>query len=311
MGRISVMVAVENEIRGHVVLDRYPREERQLALRHLEAVAAFDRRMAGRRGHQGDLLLFDMGSPALYFMALMILQGKAFVIRTSDAFLKEVPEAIQSHRDDQGISIPLHPPDRPRPPKLSAHLPEIDPERVLSIRVIQLTRENGVREMLLSPLLDANRFPYTEFQGLYAKRWGSDTHYDVLKNRREIENFTGTSPRTVRQDCYATALTNHIRGLIHWELQDEVDQENQNSTRMDAYQLNKHLSIGRLKDRIVTLLVNQGNWQELSTDLKREMKRNRIPLRPGRQCPRTHKNRQQYTMTKRRALSIALDSLSW
>ncbi|GAK56564.1 transposase, IS4 family [Candidatus Vecturithrix granuli] len=96
MGRISVMFDVENEISVHAVLDRYTSEERQLALRHLEAVAAFDRRTAGRRGHQGDLLLFDMGDPALYFMALMILQGKEFVIRTSDTFLKEVQEAIQS-----------------------------------------------------------------------------------------------------------------------------------------------------------------------------------------------------------------------
>lgn len=302
MGRISVMFDVENEMSVHAVLDRYTSEERQLALRHLEAVAAFDRRTAGRRGHQGDLLLFDMGYPALYFMALMILQGKEFVIRTSDAFLKEVQEAIQSNRNDQVISIPLHTPDRPLPPKLPAHLPEIDPEMVLSIRVIQLTLENGVREILLTTLLDADRFPYTDFQGLYAKRWGSETHYDVLKNILEIENFTGKSPLTVRQDFYATVLTNNIRGLIHWELQDEVEQENQHSTRMYAYQLNKNLSIGRLKDRIVTLLLDQGNLQEFYTDLKREMKRNMIPIRPGRQFPRTRKNRQKYTMTKRRAL---------
>ncbi|GAK56563.1 transposase ISLbp1 [Candidatus Vecturithrix granuli] len=173
---------------------------------------------------------------------------------------------------------------------------------VLSIRVIQLTLENGVREILLTTLLDADRFPYTDFQGLYAKRWGSETHYDVLKNILEIENFTGTSPLTVRQDFYATVLTNNIRGLIHWELQDEVAQENQNSTRMYAYQLNKNLSIGRLKDRIVTLLLDQGNLQEFYADLKREMKRNMIPIRPGRQFPRTRKNRQKYTMTKRRAL---------
>jgi hypothetical protein len=302
MGRISVMFDVENELSVHALIDRYACEERHLALRHLDAVGMFDRRTTGRRGHQGDLLLFDMGYPALYFMAIMILQGKDFVIRTSDAFLKEVQEAIHSEQDDLVISIPVQTSDRPLPPKLKAHVPEIDPEMVLSIRVVQLTLANGVREILLTTLLDAELFPYTDFQGLYAKRWGHETHYDVLKNILEIENFTGKSPLSVRQDFYATVLTNNIRGLIHWELQDEVEQENQSSTRKYAYQLNKNLSIGRLKDRIVTLMLEQGDLQEFYTDLKREMKRNMIPLRPGRHFPRKRKNRQKYTMTKKRAL---------
>lgn len=302
MGRISVMFDVENEISVHALIDRYTCEERHLALRHLDAVGVFDRRTTGRRGHQGDLLLFDMGYPALYFMAIMILQGKDFVIRTSDAFLKEVQEAIHSEQDDLVISIPVQTSDRPLPPKLKARVPEIDPEMVLSIRVVQLTLANGVREILLTTLLDAEMFPYTDFQGLYAKRWGHETHYDVLKNILEIENFTGKSPLSVRQDFYATVLTNNIRGLIHWELQDEVEKENQSTTRRYAYQLNKNLSIGRLKDRIVTLMLEQGDLQEFYTDLKREMKRNMVPIRPGRQFPRKRKNRQKYTMTKKRAL---------
>ena len=302
LGRISVLFDVENEISVHAVIDRYKSEERQLALCHLDAVCAFDQRTNGRRGHEGDVFLFDMGYPALYFMAVMILQGKDFVIRTSDAFLKEVQEAIRSEQDDQIISIPVQTPDRPLPAKLKARVPDIDPEMVLSIRVIQLTRDNGVREILLTTLLDDEAFLYSDFQGVYAKRWGNETHYDVLKNILEIENFTGKSPLSVRQDFYATVLTNTIRGLIHWELQDEVEQDNQSTTRTYAYQLNKNLSIGRLKDRIVTLILEQGDVQEFYTDLKRDMKRNMVPIRPGRHFPRTRKNRQKYTMTKKRAL---------
>ena len=123
---------------------------------------------------------------------------------------------------------------------------------------------------------------YADFHGLYAKRWGSETHYDVLKNILEIENFTGKSPLAVRQDFYATVLTNNIRGLIHWDLQEEVTAENQRKARKYAYQLNRNLSIGRLKDRLVTLILEQGDLQAFYEDLKRQMKRNMVPIRPGR-----------------------------
>lgn len=302
MGRISVAFDVENELSVHALIDRYSCEERELALRHLEAVCAFDRRTDGRRGHQGDLFLFDMGYPALYFMALMILWGKDFVIRTSAAFLKEVQEAVHADQDDLAIQIPVQTPDRPLPQKLHARVSEIDPAMVLSIRVVKLTLEDGTQEILLTTLRDAAAFPSSDFQGLYAKRWGSETHYDVLKNILEVENFTGKSALAVRQDFYATVLTNNIRGLIHWDLQEEVEADNHGKARTYQYQLNRNLSIGRLKDRLVTLILEQGDLQAFYADLKRQMKRNMVPIRPGRRFPRKRKNHQKYTMTKKRAL---------
>ena len=302
MGRISVAVDVENELSVHALLDRYTCEERELALRHLEAVCAFDRRTDGCRGHQGDLFLFDMGYPALYFMALMILWGKDFVIRTSAAFLKEVQEAVHVDQDDLEIQIPVQTPDRPLPQKLHARMPELDPAMVFSLRVVKLTLEDGTQEILLTTLRDAEAFPSSAFQGLYAKRWGSETYYDVLKNILEVENFTGKSSLSVRQDFYATVLTNNIRGLIHWDLQEEVEADNHGKARKYEYQLNRNLSIGRLKDRLVTLILEQGDLQAFYEDLKRQMKRNMVPIRPGRRFPRKRKNHQKYTMTKKRAL---------
>ena len=76
MARISVAFDVENEISVHALIDRYTSEKRHLARCHLDAMCAFDRRTNGRRGHQRDLFLCDMGYPALYFMAILILQAK-------------------------------------------------------------------------------------------------------------------------------------------------------------------------------------------------------------------------------------------
>jgi len=302
MGRISAMYDVLNELTVDTVIASYTTGERELALGHFASLVAFDARTEGHRGHQHDLLLFDMGYPALWFMAYLLVLGKDFVIRTSGAFLQEVQEAIQAPHNDVVIQIPLQTAGRPLSAELKALVPTIDPAMVLSIRVLTLELEDGTQEMLLSTLLDAETVPYADFQGVYAKRWGSETNYDVLKNILEIENFTGKSPLSVRQDFYATVLTNNIRGLIHWELQEEVEQENQRKTRTYAYQLNRNLSIGRLKDRIVTLILGQGDLQPFYEELKREMKRNMVPVRPGRHVPRKRKNHQKYPMNKKRAL---------
>lgn len=302
MARISVAYDVENELGIDAIIAPYRSGERDLALQHLDVIEAFDRRTEGRRGHDGDLLLFDMGYPALYFIALVILAGKDVLIRTSDAFLKEVQEAIDSGVDDQIIRIPIQTPSRPLPPKLKARKPEIDPDWVLSLRVLTIYLEDGTVEYLLTTLLDTEKFPSEVFQGLYAKRWGSETNYDVLKNILEIENFTGKSVLSVRQDFYATVLTNNIQGLIQWELQEEIEVDNRSKTRKYRYTLNKNVSIGLLKDTLITLILEGGDLHSFYRRLKRQMKRNVVPIRPGRRFSRKRKNRQKYTMNKRRAL---------
>lgn len=302
MGRISAAYDVENGLSLDAIIAPYTSGERALALQHLASITAFDQRTEGRRGHGGDVFLFDMGYPALYFIALFILAGKDVVIRTSDSFLKEVQAAIHSERDDQIIRIPIRTATRPLPPKLKALKPDIDPEWVIPLRVLTIYLEDGRAEYLLTTLLDGESFPYHVFQGVYAKRWGSETNYDVWKNILEIENFTGESVLAVRQDFYATVLTNNIQGLIQWELQEEIDADNQSSSRKYQYQLNKNVSIGLLKDTLVTLIMERGDLQAFYGDLKRQMKRNIVPIRPGRSAPRKRKNHQKYTMNKRRAL---------
>ncbi len=302
MGKISVAYDVENGLSLDAIIAPYKSGERELALHHLAAITAFDQRSEGRRGHEGDVFLFDMGYPALYFIALFILAGKDVVIRTSDSFLKEVQEAIHSERDDQIIQIPIQTANRPLSPKLKALKPDIDPEWVIPLRVLTIYLEDGRAEYLLTTLLDAKSFPSHIFQGVYAKRWSSETNYDVLKNILEIENFTGESVLSVRQDFYATVLTSNIQGLIQWELQEEIAVDNQSTSRKYQYQLNKNVSIGLLKDTLVTLILEEGDLQAFYRELKRQMKRNIVPIRLGRSVPRKRKNHQKYTMNTRRAL---------
>ena len=55
MGKFSVMYDLLNDLSLDTLLERYPSEERELALRPLERWAALDQPTEGRQGHHGDL----------------------------------------------------------------------------------------------------------------------------------------------------------------------------------------------------------------------------------------------------------------
>lgn len=139
LGRVSVAYDLENGLGIDAQLAPYGRGERDLALDHLTAITASDQRSRGRRGHTGDLLLFDMGYPALDFIALFVLAGKEVVIRTPDSRIKEVHAAIHAASDDQIIHIPLRTARRRMSPKLLAQYPDLDPAWTLTLRVLTLT----------------------------------------------------------------------------------------------------------------------------------------------------------------------------
>ena len=106
----------------------------------------------------------------------------------------------------------------------------------------------------------------------------------------------------MRQDFNATVLTSNIRALVQWDLKEEIEAENREKSRKYEYKLNTDLTIGRLKDNVVKLVLEQGDLSGFYEGLKKQMKRDLIPVRPGRRFPRKRRNRQKYTMNKKRAL---------
>ena len=112
-------------------------------------------------------------------MVLLALQGRDFVIRSSGAFLQEVQDVVQAGLSDVVIPIALANPGRPLPARLKELGPTLDPQMPFTIRVVTLCLEDGTQEILLTTLRDQQQFPYTDFQELSHKRWGSETNYDV------------------------------------------------------------------------------------------------------------------------------------
>ncbi len=71
------------------------------------------------------------------------------------------------------------------------------------VRVMKIVLKSGQVETLI---INDNEHKTEEFRDLYFLRWEEENVYDLLKNRFQLENFTGKTENTLKQDFWATIL---------------------------------------------------------------------------------------------------------
>ena len=72
--------------------------------------------------------------------------------------------------------------------------------------------------------------------------------------------------------------------------------------RKHCYKANRNMSIATLKDNVVRLLLDQIDVESFYGDLIEQVKRNKVPIRPGRSYPRKRRHKSKYSINKKRAL---------
>ena len=71
--------------------------------------------------------------------------------------------------------------------------------------------------MLVTSLLDESTYPSEVFKELYHLRWGIEGFYALLKERLNLENFSGKSAISVRQDFYAAIFIAGLESILTQE----------------------------------------------------------------------------------------------
>ena len=165
--------------------------------------------------------------------------------------------------------------------------------------MVRVELPSGQVEILVTSLLNSKTYPNKIFKALYAKRWGVETFYDELKVKLKLEHFSGYSPESILQDFYATMFVSNIQTLIVSELANEVIEQTQK--RKYNYKINKNLSYGFLKNRILELFLAEGSTQAAVLEIKELFKKHLVPIRPDRSYGRDvgkYRNRIKPKVTK-------------
>ena len=224
-GRASVLCDVMTGYSIHAAITPLAVGERKLALEHLDYFSD----LKGKK----DIILFDRGYVSYELIKRLIDDGCKYVMRMKTRFNKEIDN---TNKDDFFITLDIN-------------------REAYKIRVIKLVLENGETEVLITNL-SRTAFKHTDFAELYHLRWGIETKFNTLKNKLDIESFSGKTINTVLQDFYATLYLSNIVAAIKSE-SDEIIKENNASKNLKYnYVTNENLLIGKLKDNLVLLLLN-------------------------------------------------------
>jgi hypothetical protein len=251
---VSGVYDLENEIMIAAKITRCKYGERKAAMELIDELI--------RIGVKDDLIIFDRGYPATTLILKLENAGIKYIMRTSTGFLKVVKEAKEP---DQVIEIP-------------------DGNKgFIKIRIVKFLLDSGVEETLITNLFD-QEFGIQELKELYFKRWGVETKYNELKNRLELENFTGDTPIAVEQDFYASMYLGNMVALAKADANATIEKKHIGKTLKYEYKVNTNILIGKLRENFIVILLekNAGKRSKMLDKLMKELSRNVVPIRPGR-----------------------------
>lgn len=229
--------------------------------------------------------IYDRGFPSYLLMYLLHNQESTrhFVMRCKADFNLKVKEFVASNHKDVVVNLF---PTKDAIKKLYDYGYSVTKDTPLKIRMVKVILDTGETEVLLTNLYDESRFKTDCFKELYFKRWGVETSIGFDKNTLQIEEFSGQSVKSVEQDFYLSIFTLNLQSLLEKQCQAEVAQKN--IGRSLIYKINKNVSIGIMKHRIVKLFTVE-NPEIILIELQNLFLESLEPIRPGRSAPRLFK----------------------
>ncbi|MCT8137678.1 IS4 family transposase [Anaerobacillus sp. CMMVII] len=252
-GMTSCIYDIENNIIVKALITKCTAPEREVATQLIE--------MLRKSGSKNDLLLFDRGYPSIDFFFYLMSVHTKFVIRIPNNYYKN---KIDSTLADQTIRFEKQGSE-------------------ITLRVIKFELDSGIEEILVTNLMDTS-LDVKHFKSLYFKRWGIEVKYDELKNKLEIQKFTGDSKETIEQDFYASMFLANMVSLVKQEADELIEIEHSMKKLKHQYTVNINILIGKLKDKLLVILLETLEELRLIMYQKilKEVIRNKVPKRPGR-----------------------------
>jgi len=228
---------------------------------------------------ENSLSIYDRGFAGFSLAYHLHLEGKDFVIRCRTNLNSMVKSFVKSSKMSRVVDWPAN--DRAIS-KLEESGIHIDRKAYVRVRLVKVILDTGEVEVLISSLIEKEKYPTIAFKSLYFQRWGVEVFFDLLKNIIQLECFTGHKPQAVYQEFYAMTLLANIHTLLRQGCQQELWEANKK--RKYEHQINNNIMTGLVKYCIIDLIRNATVSQWLT--LMQKILRHTEPVRPNRKNPR-------------------------
>jgi len=286
MALISLLYDPLNLLTIDSQIGSWSESEQEQLLRHIEKLQA------------GDLLLGDRGYPSIYLFYLLRRKGVDFCFRMKEDWWLVVKNFVESGQKEMIVEFSLPSRDVKKP-----HGVDFKSEPPVRCRLVLVELENGEKEVLCTSLIDTVRYPYDLFKELYHLRWGIEEGYKLLKERLDLEDFSGKTAKAVKQDFHAKILMMTLCAALSFPIEEKVRQESlqekNNNQRKHEKKLNHTSALGMLYDIAIGLFIEKDIKNALNAFDRLMMKTCEI-IRPGRTNPRNHKPKKVYYLNKKK-----------
>lgn len=168
---------------------------------------------------------------------------------------------------------------------------KITRDKIIKVRLVRVELENTI-EVLATNLWDE---PSCNFKELYFKRWGIETNIHLQKNVLQLECFSGLTVETIKQDFFATIFLSNLHSILIKQAQETLDKKS--TTRKYPIKVNKNKSQGKLRSILAKLMLSKKRLSILK-ELQDYFVKDPVPIRKGRNFPRSVKNKQSKSKHK-------------
>ena len=114
-------------------------------------------------------------------------------------------------------------------------------------------------------------------------RWGVETFFSRIKDRLCLENFTGKTAESVRQDFWSTIFISNFETVAIEDIDDQMNANTVNAQHNKK--VNKAVSFNVIKNMAFDIFMNNSNLSESVEKMLLLFKKNPILQRPERESP--------------------------
>jgi hypothetical protein len=258
-GQASALYDVVNKMLIDVQLKPMQIDERSLAFGHileLSAMPSFGK----------ECIIFDRGYASFEMLKDLSELNIRYVMRLKRRFNSEID---QLELGDHYITL------------------HHDGQADIRVRVIKFVLPSGEVETLISDIPDEN-MGIDAFKDLYFMRWPIETKYDEIKNKLEVENFSGRTVNSIMQDFFVTMYMANAISVAYWESQPIIEESRKLKDNTYNYHVNVNHAIGTFKDRfILAVLFPDPSLREKKIErILSLLTKHPVPTRPKRSRPR-------------------------
>lgn len=221
-----------------------------------------------------DLLVLDRGYPADWMAAALAQRGLDVCMRVDATGWKVVKDFLRSGQSEAQITL-KHPKARAAQDYELQRLPT----RMRLIR--DLTPAGSVR-VLMTSLLDTERYPAAAFGALYHRRWRVEEAFKRIKHRLHLEAVSGLNYLALQQDFAAKVVADNLHILLAAANDSEAAMQAEPDSRP-----NRTFALGTLKPILAGCLLAVRRCIRALAQALDVIRATRCRVQPNRSYPRS------------------------